>query len=135
MSRFVVTVSSRFEQLWRYNIVLVCELCDADGERIDYLSQESTVAPVGSNLTAPPAGYSAERTLRLESDEGDYINILVYVVPNTLPATDDIYVTKPFPLIIKVERGDEVIVSCAYDINQWSGDNIALDRVGAKEEK
>ncbi len=133
MSRFIVTVSSRFEELWRYNIVLVAELCTADGERIEYLSQKSEVAPVGSDLKAPPIDYSVDRILRLQSGDGDYINILVYVVPHTLPATDEIYATKPFPLLVKVEREGEVLVSCAYDINQWSGDNISLERVGVAE--
>jgi len=130
MSRFIVTVSSRFEELWRYNIILVGELCASDGSRIDYKSLESSVAPVGANLTAPPADYSAERTLRLKSEEGDYINILVYVVPNTLPSSDDIYATKPFQLRVKVERDGEVLENRVYEINQWSGDNISLERVG-----
>ena len=135
MSRFVVTVSSRFEELWRYNIILVGELCAGDGSRIDYSSLESFVAPVGSNLVAPPDDYSAERTLRLKSGEGEYINILVYVLPHTLPISDDIYATKPFSLRVKVERDGESVESRVYEINQWSGDNISLERVGLTQDK
>ena len=102
MSSFKVSISSNFEELWRYNIVLVCEVCSAQDERIEYLSQESHIAPVGANLTAPPIDYDAKRTLSLSTKEGDYLNILVYVVPHTLPTTNDIIKTKPFPLIVKV---------------------------------
>ena len=133
MSRFRVSVSSRYEELWRYNLVVVCELCSADGERIEFKSQESYVAPVGSNLLAPPADYNPKRTITIESADGDYLNILVYVVPNTLPVTNDIMKAKPFHLSVKVEADDEQLITRMYDINQWSGDNIALEKIGLKE--
>ncbi len=131
MSRFKVSVSSDFEQLWRYNIVLVCELCSDKDERIDYLSKESWVASVGSNLDAAPSDYSADRTLTITTAEGEYINILVYVLPHTLPTTNDIIKTKPFSLFVKVERDEnEALVNQVFKINQWSGDNIAIEKVG-----
>ena len=134
MSAFKVSVSSKFEELWRYNIVLVCEVCNANDERIDYLSEESFIAPVGSSLDSAPIDYSADRTLRITTKDGDYLNILVYVVPHTLPSTNDIVKTKPFPLVVKVENDKkDILVNQAYKINQWSGDNIALDKVGIKE--
>ena len=134
MSKFKVSVSSRFEELWRYNIVLVCELCSAKNERIDYQSKESFIAPVGSNLETAPMDYSTDRTLTLTSQDGEYLNILVYVVPHTLPSTNDIIKTKPFSLVVKVENEKkESIVNQAFKINQWSGDNISLEKVGLNE--
>ena len=132
MSAFKVSVSSKFEELWRYNIVLVCEVCN--NERIDYLSEESFIAPVGSNLDSAPIDYSVDRTLRITTKDGDYLNILIYVVPHTLPSTNDIVKTKPFPLVVTVENDKkDILVNQAYKINQWSGDNIALNKVGIKE--
>lgn len=133
MSRFKVSVSSSFEELWRYNIVLVCELCSAEGERLEYLSKDSTVAPVGSNMTVPPADYDVDRNICCECGEGDHLNILLYIIPHTLPFTDDLYQIKPFPVVVKVEADRRVIVNQAFEINQWSGDNIALKRVGAED--
>ena len=134
MSKFKVSVSSRFEELWRYNIVLVCELCSAENERIDDQANESFIAPVGSNLETPPMDYSTDRTLTLTSADGDYLNILVYVIPHTLPSTNDIIKTKPFTLIVKVENEKkESILNQAFKINQWSGDNISLEKVGLNE--
>ncbi len=134
MSSFKVSVSSNFEELWRYNLVLVCEVCSAREERIEYLSEESYIAPVGANLTSPPSGYEVNRKLSLSTKEGDYLNLLVYVIPHTLPSTNDIIKTKPFPLIVKiVDEKKEVLVNQVFKVNQWSGDNIALKKVGAKE--
>ncbi len=134
MSSFKISVSSSFEELWRYNLVLVCELCSANGERIEFLSEESFVAPVGSNLTTPPSDDGVNRKLSLSTKEGDHLNILVYVVPHTLPTTNDIIKTKPFPLIVKVvDNKKEVLVNQVFKVNQWSGDNIALKKVGATE--
>ena len=130
MSYFKVSVSSRFKELWRYNIIVVSELCADDDSRLDFKSQESIVAPVGENLTSPPADYAANRTITLECGEGTYINLLIYVIPHTLPTTNEIAKTKPFPLLVKVEKGDQVIVNQIIEINQWSGDNISLDKVG-----
>lgn len=134
MSSFKVSVSSSFEELWRYNIVLVCEVCSANNERIEFLSEESFIAPVGSNLTTPPSDYSVDRKLSLTTKDGHYLNILVYVVPHTLPSTNDIIKTKPFSLIVKVvDDKKDVLVNQVFKVNQWSGDNIALKKVGTTE--
>ena len=130
MSRFRVVISSRFDELWRYNLVAVCELCSANGERIEFQSQESTVAPAGSNLVAPPTDYDPKRTITIESAEGDYINLLIYIIPNTLPATNDIIEAKPFHLSAKVTMDGNELLNRMFDINQWSGDNIALEKIG-----
>ena len=134
MSSFKVSVSSSFEELWRYNIVLVCEVCSANNERIEFLSEESFIAPVGSNLTTPPSDYSVDRKLSLTTKDGHYLNILVYVVPHTLPSTNDIIKTKPFSLSVKVvDDKKDVLVNQVFKVNQWSGDNIALKKVGTTE--
>ena len=135
MGRFKIVISSKFKELWRYNIVAVCELCDVNGERLEYKAEESFIASVGSNLEAVPAEYPSNRTISLESGEGDYITLLVYIIPHTLPKTDCVYETKPFALIVKVERDGEQLVNQVFDINQWSGDNIALPKLGATAEK
>lgn len=134
MSIFKVAVSSRFDELWRYNLVVVCELCSADGKRIEFLSKESFVAPVGSNLTAPPIDYNSNRTITLSCGKGNYLNILVYVIPHTLPLSNEIHKVESFPIVIKVTKSESTIVNQAFEINQWSGDNITLERVGAEKE-
>ncbi len=89
------------------------------------------MASVGSNLEAAPSDYSADRRLSIATAEGEYINVLIYVLPHTLPTTNDIIKTKPFSLIVTIAKDDnDVIVNRVFSINQWSGDNIALNKVG-----
>lgn len=133
MSIFKVTVSSRYTELWRYNIVVIYELCSADGERIEYRAEESFVAPVGSNLEVPPSGYNPKRTITLQSGEGEMLNLLVYIIPHTLPKTNIVAEAKPFHLTIKVENENEALVNQVFDINQFAGDNIAIERIGAPD--
>jgi hypothetical protein len=110
--------------------VVVAELCSSEGERLEYKAQESFVAPVGSNLSTPPIDYDIERAIVIESGEGEFLNLLVYVIPHTLPSTDDIYKTKPFNLNIKVQSEHDTLVNQMFSINQWSGDNISLEHIG-----
>ncbi len=133
MSIFKVTVSSRYTELWRYNIVVIYELCSADGERIEYRAEESFVAPVGSNLEVPPSDYNPKRAITLQSGEGEMLNLLVYIIPHTLPKTNIVAEAKPFHLTIKVENEDEALVNQVFDINQFAGDNIAIERIGAPD--
>ena len=56
---FSVEVESRYEGWWRYNVTILCGCFDADGDRIGFASAESVVAPVGSDLSAPPEGAAA----------------------------------------------------------------------------
>ena len=128
-----MSVTSCFEELWRYNVVLVCELCSAEGDRLDFLSKDSTIAPVGSNMTMPPADYDTDRKICCECGEGDHLNILLYIVPHTLPFTNDLYQIKPFSVVVKVEADKKVVLNQAFEVNQWSGENIALKRIGAED--
>ena len=84
---FSVEVESRYEGWWRYNVTILCGCFDADGNRIGFASAESVVAPVGSDLSAPPEGAAAERRIGIRSIACDHIVMYVYIVPHTLPET------------------------------------------------
>ena len=70
---FSVEVESRYEGWWRYNVTILCGCFDADGNRIGFASAESVVAPVGSDLSAPPEGAAAERRIGIRSIACDHI--------------------------------------------------------------
>ena len=80
---FSVEVESRYEGWWRYNVTILCGCFDADGDRIGFASAESVVAPVGSDLSAPPEGAAAERRIGIRSVACDHIVMYVYIVPHT----------------------------------------------------
>ena len=123
---FKIAVASSYPEYWRYNVALMCGCFDGEDRRTGFASAESTVAPVGANLPAPPEGYASPRTTVLETPPCDHIVLCLYIIPHTLPAGRDISETKPFPLQLRIELPDGSETRTRYAINQWSGTSIEL---------
>ncbi len=130
--KFTISLQSRYAELWRYNIVVMCGCFDKAGERTDFLSKENFVAAVGSNLTAAPAGIESHNRLTLTTSPCDSIVTYIYLIPHSLPTTRDVEEYAPFDLGIKVSAGDSVIYDTDHKINQWSGCSIELKLPQAK---
>lgn len=130
--KFTISLQSRYAELWRYNIVVMCGCFDKVGERTDFLSKENFVAAVGSNLTAAPNGIESHNRLTLTTSPCDSIVAYIYLLPHSLPPTRDVEEYAPFDLRIKVSAGDSVIYDTDHKINQWSGCSIELKLPQAK---
>ena len=130
--KFTISLQSRYAELWRYNIVVMCGCFDKVGERTDFLSKENFVAAVGSNLTAALAGIESHNRLTLTTSPCDSIVAYIYLIPHSLPPTRDVEEYAPFDLRIKVSAGDSVIYDTDHKINQWSGCSIELKLPQAK---
>lgn len=131
-SKFTVHVKSSYEELWRYNLSLMCGGFNSKAERIDFVKAESFVAEVGANLRSAPEGYSSKRELKLQTQPCESIVAYVYVIPNTLPRDRDVADCKPFEVSVKVQMGSETIYNIKHKINQWSGASIELKLPAAK---
>ena len=123
---FSVEVESRYEGWWRYNVTILCGCFDADGNRIGFASAESVVAPVGSDLSAPPEGAAAERRIGIRSIACDHIVMYVYIVPHTLPETREIGNVAPFDVRLRIGYGGVPFGDMHYRINQWSGASLEI---------
>ena len=66
---FKIAVASTYPEYWRYNVALMCGCFDGEDRRTGFASAESTVAPVGANLPAPPEAYASPRTTVLETPQ------------------------------------------------------------------
>jgi len=126
---FKVAVTSRYEGWWRYNATLMCGCFDAADERTDFVSAESHVADAGANLAERPAGVEPGRKIVLETAPCDHLLLYIYIVPHTLPVSDDIDDTQPFDIEIALSYGGRELKKTRRKINQWSGASIEL-RVG-----
>lgn len=125
--RFTIHVHSGFAELWRYNTAVMCGGFDSNGERVDFVSAQSTVAPVGANLKRAPEGLAADRDLEVTTAECDSMTAYVYLVPNTLPLSREIDDCRPFTLKVKVTTSDgETLYDVAHKVNQWSGASIEI---------
>ncbi len=123
---FSVEVESRYEGWWRYNVTILCGCFDADGNRIGFASAESVVAPVGSDLSAPPEGAAAERRIGIRSIACDHIVMYVYIVLHTLPETREIGDVAPFDVRLRIGYGGVPFGDMHYRINQWSGASLEI---------
>ena len=130
--KFTISLQSRYAELWRYNIVVMCGCFDKVGERTDFLSKENFVAAVGSNLTAAPNGIESHNRLTLTTSPCDSIVAYIYLIPHSLPPTGDVEEYAPFDFRIKVSADDSVIYDTDHKINQWSGCSIELKLPQAK---
>lgn len=132
-SEFQVKVSSSYAELWRYNIIVMGGGFNADGERVDFSSERSEIAPVGSNLSEAPEGTDKSRRLAITLNDSESIAAYVYLIPHTLPINRAIEATQPFDLKVEVLRDKEAIYKVTHKINQWSGASIEL-KLPKKEE-
>ena len=127
MSRFSIKIDSKAPEFWRQNITTMCGLYDEKNNRIGFISAESNIAPIGSQLTTKPDSYTEPRIISLDSEECDHLTLLVYAIPHTLPEDNYIDFSPPFDLRITVLRDGEPFYSALHAINQWSGANIRIE--------
>ncbi|MBO5216676.1 MAG: hypothetical protein Q4F45_08520 [Alistipes sp.] len=132
---FRVEISSKFEELWRYNIVLMGGGFNAKGEQVDFASSTAQIAKVGTNFTEKPAQLEdMPREYKITLSNCDNIATYIYLVPHTLPFSNEIGTAEPFDLKVEVWCDDEKIYSQRHKINQWSGASIEL-KLPKKEEE
>lgn len=123
---FSVALNSSFAELWRYNIAVVVAGFDADGEQLEVKSAQSHIADVGANLKVAPEGYNRHRSLSVVSVPCESVEVLIYIIPHTLPSAKDIADAKPFNIHVTVSRSERSIHDAQHSVNQWSGDSITL---------
>ncbi len=123
---FSIEISSRFEGWWRYNAALMCGCFDAADERIGFVSAESHVADVGAGPAERPSEIAPDRRLTLETPPCDHAVLYIYVIPHTLPESNDIDATKPFALDLQIACDGKRFRNERLPINQWSGISLEL---------
>ena len=123
---YSVELNSSFAELWRYNIAIVVAGFDADGEQLEVKSKQSHIADVGANLKGAPEGYSRRRSLSVETSPCESVEVLIYIIPHTLPSVKDIADAEQFNIHIKVSKGGQTLHDAKHLVNQWAGDSVTL---------
>lgn len=123
---YKIEITSSYEEFWRYNVALMCGCFDASGARTGFVSTEDCIAEVGAHLQAPPADYPSRRKIRLEIPACDHMIFYLYVIPHTLPETNDTTETTPFTLQMRTTSPDGKETKQTFHINQWSGASIEM---------
>ena len=125
MYPYRIDIESSFKEFWRYNVVITGVITHK-GKRVTFISHSDDIAPIGSKLTAPPAGCEPNRKIHLSTAYGDSITLYIYIVPHTIPSTNRVADTPPFDCTISISQEECPMFSRTYKINQWSGENIVI---------
>ena len=124
--KITVDIKSGFDGWWRYN-VYVSAASFRDEQRIEYRSLTDTVYPLGrgDEVRPCPEDYNPKRPLHLEVEEGDSLELFIYVIPNTMPFADAIRQSPPFKMRVAV-KGSIIAHNEDFFVNQWGGASIHL---------
>ncbi|MFI3292187.1 MAG: hypothetical protein SNG27_01205 [Rikenellaceae bacterium] len=123
---YLIEVESSFEQLWRYNTIVMCGGYSATSEQLYVVSQEDIISPEDSPIESEPEGYELPRRVSLKGDKADNIRAIIYVVPHILPLGRGVEESPDFDLEIKISKGKKIIYNTTHQVNQWGGASIEI---------
>lgn len=125
-NKITIEIKCGFEQWWRYN-VYISAASFRDEQRVEYRSLTDTVYPIGrgDEIRPCPEEYNPKRPLRLEVEEGDSLELFIYVIPNTMPSAEAIRQSPPFKMRVGV-KGSAINHNEEFHVNQWGGVSIHL---------
>lgn len=83
-----------------------------------------------------PSTSELPYTARLEGPYGEQPELYLYIIPHTLPATNDIYDCPTLRAELTIRRGDKRLLCEELTINPWGGLSriIRLDELTPKEQ-
>ncbi|MFI3323773.1 MAG: hypothetical protein SNI45_03585 [Rikenellaceae bacterium] len=109
-----ISVSSSFALFSRYDLVAMCGGFDAANSQLYVVSEQK---------------QEGQNRLWLEAPAAHRIELIIYVVPKSLPAGrhEAIVDHPPFEIEIAVLDGTKQIYSAEHDVNAWGGAAINLN--------
>ncbi len=123
---FTVKVTSDYAGWWRYNVALMAGCFDAEDRQTEFVTAGSHAADVGAELKEPPAGIAPGRKITLTTAPCDHLLLYLYIIPHTLPPTNEIDETQPFDVELTIAYGGRRVSKTTRRINQWSGASVEM---------
>ena len=116
-----ISLECAYDQWWRYNIY-VAAATFSGGNRADYQSLTDTVYPLGNGaeVRLRPSDYDPRRPIELQIAAADTLELFVYVIPNTMPISETITQSPPFPIQLRI-KGGGISATEQHMVNQWGG--------------
>lgn len=121
-----ITLSSDYEEYWRYNVVVICGGYSTQEEQLFVTGDEvilaDDVTPYGGVRPIPADDFAPEQmTINFECEEADHLVVSLNVIPHLLPKESDIRTAKPFGVELLVSDCGEVIYLEKHKVDQSSG--------------
>nr|WP_290015624.1 hypothetical protein [uncultured Alistipes sp.] len=123
---FTVKATSDYAGWWRYNVALMAGCFDAEDRQTEFVTAGSHAADVGAELKEPPAGIAPGRKITLTTAPCDHLLLYLYIIPHTLPPTNEIDETQPFDVELTIAYGGRRVSKTTRRINQWSGASVEM---------
>ncbi len=125
---YTIEVKSSFEQVWRYNTMIMCGGYSAlpEEKELYVVSERDIVSEIENRIECEPSGFELPHRLILTAEEADHIRVIIYYVPHTLPLGKEVENRTPFDVDVKISREGEVIYKKVHQINQWGGASIEI---------
>lgn len=120
-----------YPEWWRYNIYIMAVGFDEEGGSgtFNNLVDKLYDAAYGGEQRTAPEGFAMPRAVRLETQECAFVDIYIYIVANTFPATEVISEWPPFPVTLRVTANGMPVEEKVYEVNQWGGLTVVAHRV------
>ncbi len=125
-SGFNIEVTSKFSEFWRYNILITCGCFDENDERVDFISVDGELAPVGSNYERRPSDFPSKHIVKFDAAAYHHLLIYIYVIPHSIPVNVSIEDGEPFDLDVCVRYDGSVVGKRNLLVNNWSGASFEL---------
>ncbi len=109
-----ISVSSSFAHFSRYDVVVMCGGFDAADAQLYVVSAQK---------------QEGQNRLSLEAPAAHRIELIIYIVPKSLPTGrhEPIADHPPFELEVEVKDGTKQIYAAEHDVNAWGGASINLN--------
>ncbi len=123
---YTIEVESSYEQLWRYNMIVMCGGFSATSESLYVVSQRDIISDIENPIECEPDGYTLPRRVSLRAAKADNIRAIVYVVPHTLPIGRDVDQNPAFDALVTITKSGKEIYRNIHKVNQWGGASIEI---------
>ncbi len=116
---YTISVTCSYDELYRYNTVVMCGGYNASGEEIYVVSQRDDASQGGE--------FSLPQIVQLRAQRAQSIRIIVYLIAHTMPEKREVEASPPFEIDIEVEQDGREIYHKSHEVNQWGGTAIEIE--------
>ena len=126
MKRYAIEIRCSHREWWRYNVQLMCEELDSQGERVHFGTASSVIAEVGANLKVPPAEVKIPSKISYTTEPCHMARLYLYILPHSLPTEREVEAVSPFKLTIKISCNGTVLRTEQPIVNPGGGLSLIL---------
>ncbi len=123
---YTIEVECSYEQLWRYNTIIMCGGFSTKDEQLYVESTKDIISDVENTIECAPADFELPRKVTLRVDKADHIRAIIYVIPHILPLGRDVDENPPFDIEVTITKGTKKIYATPHQVNQWGGASIEI---------